>query len=65
MINEDLKNNFPDLWRMRLEYKIANAPNLTQKDIAASLLYLYDRGELEVSSDPWTGELKFQAAYIN
>jgi hypothetical protein len=56
---------FPDLTRLRIENQINTAKNEVQREVARSLLYLYDRGEIEVSSDPCTGELMFQAAYIN
>lgn len=73
---QDLKNNFPvysheeadafpDLTRLRIETRIATAPNPVEREVAESLLHLYDRGELEVSNDPITGELMVQLAYIN
>ena len=58
-------DSFPDLTRMRIEWKIENAVDPIQQELCSNLLYLYDRGEIDVSQDPWTGELLFQAAYLN
>ena len=62
---KEVNNKWVDLTRMRIEWKIENATDPVQQELAKSLLYLYDRGEIEVSQDPWTGELLFQAAYLN
>ena len=72
MINEDLKNNFPeeagpfpDLNRIRFETRIKLAPTEVERDIAQALLALYDRGQIEVSNDLLTGELMVKEAYLN
>jgi len=58
-------NEWVDFTRMRLEWKIENATDPVQLELAKNLLYLYDRGEIDITQDPWTGELLFQAAYLN
>ncbi len=58
-------DSFPDLTRMRIQWKIDNAEDPLQLELCNNLLYLYDRGEIDVSQDPWTGELLFQVAYLN
>jgi hypothetical protein len=54
-----------DLTRMRIEARLDAAPEGVEKELAESLLILYDQGAIDVSTDLWTGELKFRAAYIN
>jgi hypothetical protein len=54
-----------NLTRMRIEARIALAQGSIELELAESLLFLYDRGEIDVSMDPFTGELLFRSAEIN
>ena len=58
-------NAFPDLTRIRIEYRIKMAETAMERELAESLLFMYDRGEIEVSNDILTGELLFKPAYVN
>lgn len=62
---QDVKNIFPDLNRMRLEYRIDTAVDPVMREVAQSLLWLYDRGAIEVSNDILTGELLVRQAEVN
>ena len=61
----DAKNIFPDLNRLRIESRIELAPTPVERELAVSLLHLYDKGEIEITSDPFTGELMFRSALLN
>ena len=62
---QDVKNIFPDLNRMRLEYRIDTEVDPVMKELAQSLLWLCDRGAIEVSNDILTGELMVRKAEVN
>ena len=58
-------NIFPDLNRMRLETKVLHAVDDFERELALSLLQLYDRGQIEVSNDILTGEIMVRHAMPN
>jgi len=62
---DETKNIFPDLTRMRLETRLLSARSIDEQELCAALITLYDRGSIEVRSDPFTGDLLYQAAVLN
>ena len=51
--------------RLRLKTKLSQAKTQVEVDMLTALLYLYNRGDLEISNDPMTGEMLYQIAEVN
>ena len=51
--------------RLRLKTKLSQAKTQVEADMLEALLYLYNRGDLEISNDPMTGEMLYQIAEVN
>ena len=51
--------------RLRLKTKLSQAKTQVEADMLEALLYLYNRGDLEISNDPMTGEMLYQIAGHN
>ena len=67
MENKNVEPQFDALLlnRLRIENKIKAAKTQIELDLMTALLYLYERGDVEISNDPYTGEMMYQATELN
>ena len=67
MENKKVESQFDGMLlnRMRIENKIKTAKTEVELEVMTTLLYLYERGDIEISNDPFTGEMMYQATELN
>ena len=61
----DKKGEFPDLNRLYLNEKVENEEDPIKRELFEALLEGYDSGQLIMSYDLFTQEMKYRAAEVN
>jgi hypothetical protein len=51
--------------RLLLKAKIKNAKTILEQEFMTTILCLYERGDLDITRDPSTGELLYKATELN
>jgi hypothetical protein len=51
--------------RLLIQARIKNAKTVLEQDLMQAILYLYERGDLEVSLDPVTGQILYKPTEVN
>tara|TARA_R100001244_G_scaffold131970_1_gene106419 strand:- start:30 stop:230 length:201 start_codon:yes stop_codon:yes gene_type:complete len=50
---------------LMIQARIKNAKTVVEQDLMQAILYLYERGDLEVSLDPVTGQILYKSTEVN